>query len=102
MFSVSSQGEAGAQNPVYVARYSDDNTVFGPPLIFFLLTLSQGTHILTTILPLLVEIIYPKYVYFCEAHCLSQRWPALLSHDETDLNLDFQESTGNFKLNSKR
>ena len=102
MFFVGSQGEAGAKNPVYFARYSEDNTGFGSLLIFFLLTLPQGTHTLTTVLPLLVGITYPKYVYFCDAHCLLQRWPALLSHDETDLNLDFQESTGNFKLNSKR
>lgn len=92
-----------AKNPVCFTKHRDNNTgFFGSIIICVLLTLSQGIHTMTMILPLLVEMIYPNHMYLWKHNACHRDGLSLLSLDKADLNLDFQESTGTFKLNSKR
>lgn len=92
----------GAKNPVCFTRYSGNNTVFWIQYHLCLAHLSQVTHTMTMILPLLVEMIYPNHTYLWKHNACHRGDLSLFSLDKADLNLDFQESTGTFKLNSKR
>lgn len=102
MFSVHYQGEAWCKEPCLFPRYSGNNTVFWIQYHLCLAHLSQVTHTMTMILPLLVEMIYPNHTYLWKHNACHRGDLSLFSLDKADLNLDFQESTGTFKLNSKR
>lgn len=49
-----------------------------------------------------MKTVYPNPAYLCEAQCFTQSRHTATSHDEFDLDLDFQASAGNFKLNGRR